>query len=125
LKTGNTEYVFDEIKEIVRVASPRIVKVILETNLLTREEKIRSCELAIAAGAHFVKTSTGFGGGGANVEDIQLMREVVGSGFGVKASGGIRDRKTAEALIAAGATRLGISQSVAILTDTETAPSSY
>jgi deoxyribose-phosphate aldolase len=117
LKSGNTEYVFDEIKAVVGAAPGRIIKVILETSLLERNEKIRACELTQAAGAHFVKTSTGFGTAGATVEDIKLMRDVCGPDFGIKASGGIRDRKTAEAMIAAGATRIGTSNSVGIVMD--------
>jgi deoxyribose-phosphate aldolase len=91
------------------------VKVILETCLLTHEEKIRACHLVLDSGAHFVKTSTGFSTGGATIEDVKLLRETVGPKFGVKAAGGIRDAKTALAMIEAGATRLGTSASVAII----------
>jgi deoxyribose-phosphate aldolase len=106
-----------DIESVVQAARGRaIVKVILETALLSREEKIKACLLAKQAGADFVKTSTGFVPGGATVEDIALMRETVGPSMGVKASGGIRDRATAEAMVAAGATRIGASASVAIAT---------
>ena len=92
------------------------MKVILETALLDEREKVIGCALSKAAGAAFVKTSTGYAKGGATVEDIALMRSVVGDALGVKASGGIRDAATADAMIAAGATRLGASASVAIVT---------
>jgi len=116
LKDGDDAYVLRELRDVVEAASERVVKVILETCLLTREEIIRACHLTVDSGAKFVKTSTGFGKAGATIEDVQLMREAVGPDFGVKASGGIRDRATAEAMIAAGATRLGTSASVAIVT---------
>jgi len=115
LKAGDDKYVLRELRDVVEAADERTVKVILETCLLTREQKIRACELVVESGAHFVKTSTGFSTGGATVEDVGLMREAVGPKFGVKASGGIRDTKTALAMIAAGATRLGTSASVAIV----------
>ena len=115
LKDGDDQYVLRELRDVAEAADERIVKVILETGLLTREEKIRACELVLDSGAHFVKTSTGFGPGGATVEDVKLMREIVGPKFGVKASGGIRDTRTALAMIAAGATRLGTSAGVAII----------
>jgi deoxyribose-phosphate aldolase len=115
LKDGDDKYVLRELRDLVEAADERPVKVILETCLLTREEKIRACRLAVEGGAHFVKTSTGFGTGGATVEDVQLMRETVGPEFGVKASGGVRDTQTALAMIAAGATRLGTSASVTIV----------
>lgn len=91
------------------------LKVILETCLLTDEEKVRACRIAREAGADFVKTSTGFSTGGATVEDVELMRRTVGPDVGVKASGGVRDRDAAQAMIAAGATRIGASASVAIV----------
>jgi deoxyribose-phosphate aldolase len=116
LKDGDDAYVLRELRDVVEAASERVVKVILETCLLTREEIIRACHLTVDSGAKFVKTSTGFGKAGATIEDVQLMREAVGPDFGVKASGGIRDRATAEAMIAAGATRLGTSACVAIVT---------
>ncbi|MBI1176981.1 deoxyribose-phosphate aldolase [bacterium] len=116
LKDGDDGYVLRELRDIVEAASDRVVKVILETCLLTREEIIRACHLVVDSGAKFVKTSSGFSKSGATIEDVQLMREAVGKEFGVKASGGVRDRATAEAMIAAGATRLGTSASVAIVT---------
>ena len=115
LKDGDDKYVLRELRDVVEAADEWPVKVILETCLLTREEKIRACKLVVESGAHFVKTSTGFSTGGATVDDVKLMRETVGPKFGVKASGGIRDSKTALAMIAAGATRLGTSASVAIV----------
>ena len=115
LKDGDDKYVLRELRDVVEAADERVVKVILETCLLTREEKIRACELVVESGAHFVKTSTGFSTAGATVEDVKLMRETVGPKFGVKASAGIRDSRTALAMIAAGATRLGTSASVAIV----------
>jgi len=115
LKDGDDKCVFRELCDVVEAADERTVKIILETCLLTRDEKIRACKLVVESGAHFVKTSTGFGTGGATVADVKLMRETVGPKFGVKASGGIRDAKTALAMIEAGATRLGTSASVAIV----------
>ncbi len=91
------------------------MKVILETGLLTDEEKVAACELSREAGAHFVKTSTGFGYGGATEHDVALMRRTVGDAMGVKAAGGIRDAATALRLVAAGATRIGCSASVAVV----------
>lgn len=125
LKSGDTEAVFDDIKAVVRAAEGRLVKVIFETCLLNEAEKIRACELSLGAGAQFVKTSTGFSTGGATVEDIQLMRKICGPDFGVKASGGIRNRDQAIAMINAGATRLGTSQSVAIVTGEASSSTSY
>ena len=115
LKQGNDKFVLRELRDVVEAADERPVKVILETCRLTREEKIRACHLAVESGARFVKTSTGFGAGGATLEDVKLLRETVGPKFGVKASGGIRDAPTALAMIAAGATRLGTSSGVAIV----------
>jgi deoxyribose-phosphate aldolase len=115
LKEGEDAQVSRELRDVVEAADERTVKVILETCLLTREEKIRACQLVAESGAHFVKTSTGFGAGGATLEDVKLMREQVGPKFGVKASGGIRDTATALAMIKAGATRLGTSSGVAII----------
>jgi deoxyribose-phosphate aldolase len=117
LKSGNDTAVFDDIRAVREATRGKVLKVILETSLLSNEEKVRACAMSKKAGADFVKTSTGFGGGGATVEDIRLMRNAVGPAMGVKASGGIRDAKAAEAMIAAGATRLGTSASVAIVTD--------
>ncbi|MBI6545497.1 MAG: deoxyribose-phosphate aldolase [Cyanobacteria bacterium NC_groundwater_1444_Ag_S-0.65um_54_12] len=116
LKSKNYRLVEDDIHQVAR-AVPRgtIVKVILETSLLSDEEKVAACLLAKRAGADFVKTSTGFGGGGATTSDIILMRTAVGPELGVKASGGVRDAKTATEMLAAGATRIGASASVAIV----------
>ena len=115
LKDGDHAYVLRELRDIVESADERTVKVILETCLLTREEKIRACQLVLESGAHFVKTSTGFSTAGATTHDVQLLRESVGEEFGVKASGGIRDVKVALGMIQAGATRLGTSSGVAII----------
>lgn len=116
LKSRDYVLVLADIKAVVDAAKPVGVKVILETSKLTDEEKVIGCTLSKAAGASFVKTSTGFGGGGATAEDISLMRRVVGAQMGVKASGGVRSREDAVKMIAAGATRIGASASVAIVT---------
>jgi deoxyribose-phosphate aldolase len=116
LKGGEHSRVFDDIRAVVVAAQGRPVKVILETAMLTREEKIVGCTLSKAAGAAFVKTSTGFGGGGATAEDVALMRAVVGPEIGVKASGGVRSAEDVQKMVAAGATRVGASASVAIVT---------
>ncbi len=118
LKSKDYELVRNDIARVVEAAGGNIVKVILETSLLNEEEKIKGCELSKAAGADFVKTSTGFSTGGATVEDIRLMRRVVGPSMGVKASGGVRDTKGAQEMIAAGATRIGASASVSIVKGT-------
>jgi deoxyribose-phosphate aldolase len=115
LKDGDHKFILRELRDVVEAAEERPVKVILETALLTRDEKILGCHLAVESGAQFVKTSTGFGPGGATVEDVKLLRETVGDQFGVKASGGVRDARAAFALIEAGATRLGTSASLAII----------
>ncbi|MBM4161915.1 MAG: deoxyribose-phosphate aldolase [Ignavibacteria bacterium] len=117
LKSGNHSFVEDEIRAVVTVAkrSAALTKVILETSLLTEDEKAKACQLAKQAGADFVKTSTGFGGGGATIEDVALMRRIVGPSMGVKASGGIRTYEEARAMIASGANRLGTSASVKIV----------
>jgi len=115
LKDGDDEYVLRELRDVVEAADERPVKVIIETCLLTRAEKIRACRIVLDAGAQFVKTSTGFSSGRATVEDVKLLREIVGEKFGVKAAGGIRDTPTALAMIEAGATRLGTSSGVAIV----------
>ncbi len=115
LKSRDYDLVMSDIRAVVAAAQGRPVKVILETSMLTREEKIAGCALSKSAGAAFVKTSTGFGGGGATVEDVQLMRSVVGPDLGVKASGGVRNIDDARAMIQAGADRLGASASVAIV----------
>jgi deoxyribose-phosphate aldolase len=116
LKSGDYDLVKRDIEAVVDAARGKaIVKVIIETALLTDEEKVKACLLAKLAGADFVKTSTGFGPGGATVEDIRLMRKVVGSDMGVKASGGIRNLESARKMIEAGASRIGASASVAIV----------
>ncbi len=115
LKDGSDAAVRRELRDIVEAADERIVKVILETCLLSREEKLRACGLVVEAGAHFVKTSTGFSTAGATTHDVRLMREAVGPNYGVKASGGIKEAKIALAMIEAGATRLGTSSGVAIV----------
>jgi deoxyribose-phosphate aldolase len=115
LKAKNYAYVESDIREVVQAARPRPVKVILETGALTRDEKVIACALAKAGGAAFVKTSTGFGPGGATVEDVALMRQIVGDDVGVKASGGVRTAADALRMVAAGANRLGASASVAIV----------
>lgn len=114
LRFGETAAVREDIRAVVKAAEGALVKVILETCLLTDEQKELACRLAEEAGAHFVKTSTGFSTGGATVEDVALMRRVVGDRLGVKASGGIRTREDAERMIAAGASRIGASASVTI-----------
>lgn len=116
LKDGNYDYVQKDIAEVkAACAGKAILKVIIETCLLTDDEKVKACQLAKAAGADFVKTSTGFSTGGATAEDVSLMRSTVGDAMGVKASGGIRDRAAAQAMIAAGASRLGTSATVKIV----------
>jgi deoxyribose-phosphate aldolase len=115
LKEGDNQHVLRDLRDVAEAAEERPVKVILETCLLTREEKIRAGQLVLDSGAHFVKTSTGFSTGGATLEDVRLFREVVGPKFGVKAAGGIRDTLTAVAMIEAGATRLGTSSGVLIV----------
>ena len=114
-KAGDLDYVREDIAAVVQAAPGRLVKVILETALLEPQEIALGCRIAREAGASFVKTSTGFSPGGATVEAVALMRRVVGTEMGVKASGGIRDAATARALIQAGATRLGTSASLALL----------
>lgn len=114
LKNKDYDLVKEDIKSVVEAAKGKIVKVIIETCLLTDDEKKKACELALEAGAHFVKTSTGFSSGGATVEDVKLMKSVVGDKMGIKASGGIRDLETARKMIEAGATRLGTSSGVKI-----------
>jgi len=117
LKDKDYASVERDIREVVEAARPRPVKVILETCALSRDEKVIACALAKAAGAAFVKTSTGFGPGGATVEDVALMRQIVGDDVGVKASGGVRTAADARRMIAAGANRLGTSASVAIVSE--------
>ncbi|MCQ2547555.1 MAG: deoxyribose-phosphate aldolase [Clostridia bacterium] len=117
LKAGDTDYVQNDIAMVCQLAHDRnaLVKVIIETCLLSDEEKELACKLAVKAGADYLKTSTGFAGGGATVEDVALMKKAVGDHVGVKASGGIRDYETAVKMIEAGATRLGTSASVNII----------
>jgi deoxyribose-phosphate aldolase len=116
VKDGNLRYAEDDIGAVVKAADGRTVKVILETGLLTDAEKVAACKAAVAAGARFVKTSTGMGAGGATVADIRLMRRTVGPDIGVKASGGIRTLADALAMVEAGANRIGTSAGVTITT---------
>lgn len=118
---GNWEAVRDGIADVLEACMETPLKVILETCLLTESHKRLACEICRDLGVAFVKTSTGFSSGGATVEDVALMRSVVGPDIGVKASGGIRDRATAVAMLQAGATRLGCSAGVAIVTGGEAA----
>ena len=118
-KAGDWALVQRDIEGVVKAAAGHTVKVIIETCLLTDEEKVRACEAAKVAGAHFVKTSTGFSTGGATTHDIALMRKTVGPEMGVKASGGIRDYETAMAMIEAGANRIGASAGIAIVAAAE------
>jgi deoxyribose-phosphate aldolase len=115
LKDGRDEQVERDIRAVVEAAAGAPVKVIIETSALTDAEKVRACTLAKRAGAAFVKTSTGFGKGGATVEDVALMKATVGEGMEVKASTGVKTRQDADRLIAAGATRLGTSSGPAIV----------
>ncbi|WP_043931433.1 deoxyribose-phosphate aldolase [Bacillus sp. EB01] len=125
LKDGNDELVERDIRAVVDAAKGKaLTKVIIETSLLTDEEKVRASKLSVKAGADYVKTSTGFSTGGATVEDVRLMRETVGPEIGVKASGGVRSREDALAVVEAGATRIGASSGVAIVNG-ETASGSY
>src|SRR5699024_4938384 len=116
LKSKNDELVKQDIQAVVESAKGKaLTKVIIETSLLSNDEKVRACELAKLAGADFVKTTTGFSGGGATVEDIKLMRETVGPDMGIKASGGVRTLQDTKAMIEAGATRIGASAGVKIV----------
>ena len=115
LKSGNDDYVEAEIAELKAVAGERVLKVIIETCLLTDEEKVRVCRLAKNAGADFVKTSTGFSTGGATAHDVRLMRETVGPEMGVKASGGVRTHEDLLAMVEAGANRIGTSNGTKII----------
>jgi deoxyribose-phosphate aldolase len=115
LKDKQDDLVERDIRTVVEAAKGKaLIKVIIETCLLTKEEKIRACEISVKAGADYVKTSTGFSTGGATVDDIRLMRQTVGPEIGVKASGGVRSREDALAMVAAGATRIGASSGVSI-----------
>ena len=118
-KAGDWALVQRDIEGVVKAAAGHTVKVIIETCLLTDEEKVKACEAAKAAGAHFVKTSTGFSTGGATTHDIALMRKTVGPEMGVKASGGIQDNEPRMAMIDAGATRIGASAGIAIVAAAE------
>ena len=115
LRSGMTDAVLEDIKEVRKATAGKILKVIIETCLLTDDEKKIACQLSVEAGADFVKTSTGFSTGGATVHDVALMRAAVGPDMGVKASGGIRDYETAKAMIEAGATRIGASAGIRIV----------
>lgn len=119
-KAGDWAAVLEDIAAVVKASNPAIVKVIIETCYLTREEKIAACRVAVEAGAAFVKTSTGFGTGGATVEDVRLMKETVGDAALVKASGGIKTYEDAVAMLEAGASRIGASAGVAIMHEAET-----
>lgn len=126
IKSNKYDVVKEDIKAVVEAASGRaLVKVILETCLLTDEEKVKVCEIAKEVGANFVKTSTGFSTGGATVHDIKLMRETVGEEMGVKASGAVRTTEDAKAVIEAGASRIGASSSIAIVEGTKDSNSNY
>ncbi len=115
LKDKKDQTVLQDIKAVVNAANMHLVKVIIETSLINDEEKTRACQLSVQAGAHFVKTCTGFAGGGATIEDVELMKKIVAGQALVKASGGIKDIKTAKALIEAGADRLGTSSGVSLI----------
>ena len=126
LKSGDWNTVKRDIEGVVNAARGRaLVKVILETSLLNDEEKIKACTIAKMAKADFVKTSTGFNTGGATIEDIRLMRKVVGPNMGVKASGGVRDTVTARAMMAAGASRIGTSSGIGIVRGSKPAAGTY
>lgn len=119
LKEGRTQYIQDELEALVHLAKSTPLKLIIETSLLQESEKILACELAVKAGFAYVKTSTGFAGGGAEVRDIQLMRRTLGPLFGIKASGGIKTPSQAMSLIEAGANKIGSSQSVQLIKEFE------
>jgi deoxyribose-phosphate aldolase len=115
LKDHKDDLVEEDIREVKKACGDKVLKVIIEACLLTDEEKVRACELSVAAGADFVKTSTGFSKWGAKVEDVELMRKTVGDKAGVKAAGGIRTYEDAVKMIASGANRLGCSAGIAIV----------
>ena len=115
LKDGEFEFVENEIRQIKEAIGDNVLKVIIETCYLTDEEKVKACELSLAAKADFVKTSTGFGTGGATYEDVKLMKSVVGDNAKVKASGGVRDKETAQKYVDLGADRLGTSSGIEIV----------
>lgn len=114
-KDGNFDLVESDIAAVVQASGDKLVKVIIETCLLSDDEKVKACEVAVSAGADFVKTSTGFSTGGANVHDVALMRSTVGPDIGVKASGGARSLEDVKQFVEAGATRIGTSSGVAIV----------
>ena len=115
LKDKNYDMVREDVKSVVKAVTPGIVKVIIETCFLTREEKITACRIVKDCGAHFVKTSTGFGSLGSNIEDVALLRQIAGADLKVKAAGGIRTLASAVDMISAGADRIGASAGIAIL----------
>ena len=115
LKDGEFDYVENEIRQIKEAIGDNVLKVIIETCYLTDEEKVKACELSLVAKADFVKTSTGFGTGGATYEDVKLMKSVVGNNAKVKASGGVRDKETAQKYVELGAERLGTSSGIDIV----------
>ena len=115
LKDGEFDYVENEIRQIKEAIGDNVLKVIIETCYLTDEEKVKACELSLVAKADFVKTSTGFGTGGATYEDVKLMKSVVGDNAKVKASGGVRDKETAQKYVDLGAERLGTSSGIDIV----------
>ena len=125
LKSGDDTTVLQDIKAIRKATEGKVLKVIIETTYLTDDEKVKACMMAKEAQADFVKTSTGFGPSGATVEDIRLMRKTVGDDMGVKASGGIRDYKTAADMVMAGATRIGASASVSIVSGKSSGEGKY
>ena len=125
LKDGNYEYVEKEIAEIKKTIGDNVLKVIIETCYLTDEEKVKACELSVNANADFVKTSTGFGTGGATFEDVELMKKTVGDKAQVKASGGVKDLDTAKKYIELGATRLGTSSGIEIIKGLEVEEGKY
>lgn len=124
LKSKEFDVVRNDISEVVKASEGLLVKVIIETALLTKEEKVTAANLIVDAGADFVKTATGFNGGGATVEDVQLLRSVVGEGFGVKAAGGVRNYEDALTIIKAGANRIGASGAIEIISG-KTSNASY
>jgi deoxyribose-phosphate aldolase len=125
IKSKDYKTVYEDIRQVVEASKPYAVKVILETSNLNNNEKVVACVLSKTAGAAFVKTSTGFGSGGATVEDIALMRSIVGDDMYVKASGGIRTKEDAEKMVKAGANRIGASASVAIVTGKQAKAGNY
>lgn len=125
LKAKEYDFVENDIRAVVETSGDKLVKVIIETCLLTDEEKEKACQLSVAAGADYVKTSTGFSTAGANVHDVALMRKTVGPNVGVKAAGGARSYADAEAFVKAGATRIGASSGVAIVNGETAAEGSY